>query len=59
VGVAHAVATRLATFSDPEQLGPNTLRKVLQVAQDLGYTPPAGAVAEVDNTSVTAAATAP
>ena len=38
-----ALSTASRAFSDPDRLGPDTLRKILKVAQDLGYSPPARA----------------
>ncbi|MGA6220953.1 LacI family DNA-binding transcriptional regulator [Streptomyces umbrinus] len=35
-----ALSTASRAFSDPQRLGPETLRKVLEVAQELGYEPP-------------------
>ncbi|MFJ5226570.1 LacI family DNA-binding transcriptional regulator [Streptomyces sp. NPDC088400] len=35
-----ALSTASRAFSDPGRLGPQTLRKVLAVAQELGYEPP-------------------
>ncbi|MEU8861657.1 LacI family DNA-binding transcriptional regulator [Streptomyces umbrinus] len=35
-----ALSTASRAFSDPQRLGPETLRKVLKVAQELGYEPP-------------------
>ncbi|MFF5003793.1 LacI family DNA-binding transcriptional regulator [Streptomyces phaeochromogenes] len=35
-----ALSTASRAFSDPQRLGPETLRKVLDVAQELGYEPP-------------------
>ncbi|MCP2163899.1 LacI family DNA-binding transcriptional regulator [Goodfellowiella coeruleoviolacea] len=40
-GVSLSTASR--AFSDPGRLGPETLRKVLAVAEDLGYQAPVGA----------------
>jgi LacI family transcriptional regulator len=40
-----ALSTASRAFSDPDRLGPDTLRKILTVAQELGYAPqPKGAV---------------
>ena len=36
-----ALSTASRAFSEPRRLGPETLRKVLTVAQELGYEPPA------------------
>ncbi|NJQ00710.1 LacI family DNA-binding transcriptional regulator [Streptomyces zingiberis] len=35
-----ALSTASRAFSDPQRLGPETLRKVLHVAEELGYVPP-------------------
>ena len=43
-GVALSTASR--AYSDPERVGPETLRKVLAMAQELGYQPPVGRVTE-------------
>ncbi|MEU7818574.1 LacI family DNA-binding transcriptional regulator [Pseudonocardia sp. NPDC049154] len=34
-----ALSTASRAFSDPDRLGPDTLRKILSIAQELGYTP--------------------
>ncbi|WP_381797872.1 LacI family DNA-binding transcriptional regulator [Streptomyces niveus] len=41
-----ALSTASRAFSDPDRLGPQTLRKVLTVAQELGYEPPVARVTE-------------
>ncbi|WP_326812232.1 LacI family transcriptional regulator [Streptomyces scopuliridis] len=41
-----ALSTASRAFSDPDRLGPQTLRKVLAVAQELGYEPPVARLAE-------------
>jgi LacI family transcriptional regulator len=41
-----ALSTASRAFSDPRRLGPETLRKVLAVAQDIGYDPAPGKQAE-------------
>lgn len=41
-----ALSTASRAFSDPDRLGPHTLRKVLTVAQELGYEPPVARTAE-------------
>ncbi|MFJ1747159.1 LacI family DNA-binding transcriptional regulator [Streptomyces sp. NPDC088116] len=41
-----ALSTASRAFSDPGRLGPHTLRKVLSVAQELGYEPPVARTAE-------------
>jgi LacI family transcriptional regulator len=38
-GAGVALSTASRAFSDPDRLGPQTLRKVLTVAQELGYQP--------------------
>jgi len=43
-GVALSTASR--AYSEPERLGPETLRKVLAVAQELGYQPPVARLVE-------------
>jgi LacI family transcriptional regulator len=53
-----ALSTASRAFSDPERLGPDTLRKILKVAQELGYAPPARPVEPVD-TSFTVAVVVP
>jgi LacI family transcriptional regulator len=55
-----ALSTASRAFSDPGRLGPETLRKVLSVAQELGYEPPAGRSAEPPDTgSATVAVVVP
>jgi LacI family transcriptional regulator len=54
-----ALSTASRAFSDPERLGPDTLRKILRVAQELGYTPPAPRQAEPAGASVTVAVVVP
>ncbi|MFJ8816281.1 LacI family DNA-binding transcriptional regulator [Amycolatopsis thermoflava] len=39
-----ALSTASRAFSDPDRLGPDTLRKILTVAQELGYSPAPRAV---------------
>ena len=41
-----ALSTASRAFSDPDRLGPHTLRKVLAVAQELGYEPSVARAAE-------------
>ncbi|MEW1723275.1 LacI family DNA-binding transcriptional regulator [Streptomyces sp. NPDC093109] len=41
-----ALSTASRAFSDPDRLGPQTLRKVLAVAQELGYESPVARTAE-------------
>ncbi|PVE12997.1 LacI family DNA-binding transcriptional regulator [Streptomyces scopuliridis] len=41
-----ALSTASRAFSDPDRLGPQTLRKVLAVAQELGYEPSVARLAE-------------
>lgn len=41
-----ALSTASRAFSDPRRLGPETLRKVLAVAQEIGYDPAPGKQAE-------------
>ena len=43
-GVALSTASR--AYSDPERVGSETLRKVLTVAQELGYQPPVARLVE-------------
>lgn len=43
-GVALSTASR--AFSDPDRVGPETLRKVLTVAQEMGYQPPVARLVE-------------
>ncbi|EFL28511.1 LacI family transcription regulator [Streptomyces himastatinicus ATCC 53653] len=38
-----ALSTASRAFSNPDRLGPQTLRKILAVAQELGYEPPVAA----------------
>lgn len=52
-GADVALSTASRAFSDPERLGPQTLRKVLAVAQDLGYEAPAARVVEHPAASAT------
>ncbi|GAA4536870.1 LacI family DNA-binding transcriptional regulator [Pseudonocardia xishanensis] len=42
-GAEVALSTASRAFSDPDRLGPDTLRKILKVAQQIGYVPPAKA----------------
>jgi len=58
-GVALSTASR--AFSDPDRLGPATLRKILTVAQDLGYQPPAARLVDpaADDDAVTVAVVVP
>ena len=51
-GVALSTASR--AYSDPERVGPETLRKIRRVAQELGYEPP---VARLVDTPVPATST--
>ena len=54
-----ALSTASRAFSDPDRLGPDTLRKILAVAQELGYVPPAKAAEPVEQESVTIAVVVP
>ncbi|MGA6158614.1 LacI family DNA-binding transcriptional regulator [Stenotrophomonas sp. NPDC087984] len=45
-GANVALSTASRAFSDPGRLGPQTLRKVLTVAQQLGYEPPVARATE-------------
>ncbi|MEV6130688.1 LacI family DNA-binding transcriptional regulator [Streptomyces violaceusniger] len=45
-GANVALSTASRAFSDPGRLGPQTLRKVLTVAQELGYEPPVARATE-------------
>lgn len=58
-GVALSTASR--AFSDPDRLGPATLRKILAVAQDLGYEAPAARLidATADDDTATVAVVVP
>jgi LacI family transcriptional regulator len=52
-GVSLSTASR--AFSDPDRLGPETLRKILVAAQELGYQPPGARLADAperDSTTV-------
>ncbi|MFI2287570.1 LacI family DNA-binding transcriptional regulator [Streptomyces niveus] len=56
-----ALSTASRAFSDPDRLGPQTLRKVLAVAQDLGYAPPSARATEspADGETATVAVVVP
>jgi len=54
-----ALSTASRAFSEPDRLGPATLRKVLQVAQEIGYEPPRLAGATEETASVTVAVVVP
>jgi hypothetical protein len=54
-----ALSTASRAFSDPGRLGPDTLRKVLSVAQELGYSPAPRAVEPVSEFAVTVAVVVP
>ncbi|MFC3998899.1 LacI family DNA-binding transcriptional regulator [Nocardiopsis sediminis] len=56
-----ALSTASRAFSDPDRLGPDTLRKVLSTARELGYEPPAPRAAEPrpDTGTVTVAVVVP
>src|ERR1044072_3017314 len=41
-----ALSTASRAFSNPDRLGPQTLRKILTVAQELGYEPPVARATE-------------
>ena len=58
-GVALSTASR--AFSDPDRLGPATLRKILAVAQDLGYEAPAARLVDpaADDDTATVAVVVP
>ncbi|WP_055552175.1 LacI family DNA-binding transcriptional regulator [Streptomyces sp. NBRC 110028] len=49
-----ALSTASRAFSNPDRLGPRTLRKVLTVAQELGYEPPVARAAEAPTGAETA-----
>ncbi|MFI1486997.1 LacI family DNA-binding transcriptional regulator [Streptomyces sp. NPDC020747] len=54
-----ALSTASRAFNDPQRLGPETLRKVLEVAQELGYEPPPPRPAELPSDSATVAMVVP
>lgn len=54
-----ALSTASRAFSDPGRLGPDTLRKVLSVAQELGYSPAPRAVELVSEAAATIAVVVP
>ncbi|MFI6703081.1 LacI family DNA-binding transcriptional regulator [Streptomyces sp. NPDC050509] len=56
-----ALSTASRAFSDPDRLGPHTLRKVLSVAQELGYEPAGPRVTEpvADGDTATVAVVVP
>ncbi|MEU9448967.1 LacI family DNA-binding transcriptional regulator [Streptomyces sp. NPDC048277] len=54
-----ALSTASRAFSDPTRLGPETLRKVLEAAQELGYEPPPPRPAEAPSDDLTVAVVVP
>ncbi|MEV6594471.1 LacI family DNA-binding transcriptional regulator [Streptomyces acidicola] len=54
-----ALSTASRAFSDPQRLGPETLRKVLDAAQELGYEPPPPRPAETPSDAATVAVVVP
>ncbi|MET8980029.1 LacI family DNA-binding transcriptional regulator [Streptomyces sp. NPDC004539] len=54
-----ALSTASRAFSDPQRLGPETLRKVLQAAEELGYEPTPPRPAEAPQDSATVAVVVP
>src|SRR5919198_1441804 len=46
-----ALSTASRAFSEPDRLGAGTLRKILQVAQELEYAPPVRSAAPIEGTS--------
>src|ERR1044072_8980431 len=51
-----ALSTASRAFSNPDRLGPQTLRKILTVAQELGYEPPVARATESSTGGQTATA---
>ena len=55
-----SLSTASRAFSDPKRLGPETLRKILEIAQELGYEPPQGRPTEsYDQDAATVAVVVP
>jgi LacI family transcriptional regulator len=53
-GANVALSTASRAFSNPDRLGPQTLRKILTVAQELGYEPPVARATEASTGGETA-----